>query len=290
MSLGNSKSSNSNTAHNYDQRKTETINAGIGGSIDDSFVSSGNYGDTKITSDSSRRYYNQDYNQDYSREYDYSDNSDNSLNLDLEDNSDRSWTDNSRVDNSFTDNSDRSSSWADYSDNSVRTEVTDASDRSWTDNSDRSFTDQSDRSSNWEDSSDRSFTDQSDRSFTDNSDNSLRVDYSDTSDRSWTDNSDRRTDNSVTEITDGGAFALVEGANTTMAESYADSQARLFEFAGSVIDGAGNLAQQSLDGAMSIKAGQTITEPANQTMRELADAGIKIALIAGGAYAISKAL
>ena len=54
------------------------------------------------------------------------------------------------------------------------------------------------------------------------------------------------------------------------------------------MDASTSIANQSLAGAMSIKAGQTIAEPANQTMRELASTGVKVAAIAGAVYAITK--
>ncbi|WP_341937202.1 hypothetical protein [Marinimicrobium sp. C2-29] len=257
----------SRTSTDYtDRRKTETLNAGISGGIDDSFVSSGNHGDTEITSDSSRRYYNQDYNQDYSREYDYSDNSDNSMDVDMEDNSDRSITDNS--DRSFTDESDYSRSWEDNSDRSSN----------WEDNSDRSFTDESDRS----------FNDSSDRSFNDSSDSSMTVDFADSSDRSATDNSDNSVDNSVRNITDGGAFDLVGGMGDSVIEFLSENQDNMYEFSEKVLASSDQVARQSLAGAMNIKAGQAVTEPANQTVRELADTGKTLAIIAIGGYVASQ--
>ena len=167
--MSTSRSSSQNRTETFDQRTTNTINAGIGGDIEDSFVVSGNYGDTALSSvvDNSA--------------YDFEDNSDNSLDVNLEDSSDRS----------------------------VR--ITD----------------------------------------------------------------DHSVDNRV--ITDGGAFDLVGKLIDTLGESQAKT-----------LDATNNLAARSLDGAMSIKAGQTITEPANQTMRELAKTGTVIVGLGAAAYAAAK--
>lgn len=159
--MSSSRSSSSNRTETTDLRTTNTINAGIGGDIEDSFVVSGNYGNTELTS---------------------------------------------LVDNS---------------------------------------------------------------TFEDRSDNSLWVNMEDSSDRS------HNVDNRV--ITDGGAFDLVGKLIDVLGESQAKT-----------LDSANNLARQSLDGAMSIKAGQTITEPANQTIRELAKSGTVIAGIAAAAFVTYK--
>lgn len=169
--MSTSRSSSSNLTETTDLRTTNTINAGIGGDIEDSFVVSGNYGDTALTS---------------------------------------------VVDNSTYD-------------------------------------------------------------FEDNADNSFYANLEDNSDRSVVDNTNNSIDNRV--ITDGGAFDLVGRLIDTLGESQSKT-----------LDAANNLAARSLDGAMSIKAGQTITEPANQTMRELAKTGTVIAGIAAVAFVGSKFL
>lgn len=165
--MSSSRSNSSNRTDTFDQRTTNTINAGIGGDIEDSFVVSGNYGDTGLTS---------------------------------------------VVDNS---------------------------------------------------------------AFEDHSDNSLDVNLEDSSDRSVRITDDHSVDNRV--ITDGGAFDLVGKLIDTLGESQKET-----------LNAANNLASRSLDGAMSIKAGQTITEPANQTMRELAKTGTVVAGIGAAAYVATK--
>lgn len=109
-------------------------------------------------------------------------------------------------------------------------------------------------------------------------DTSLAMDNSNRS-VNMEDNSDRRIDNSVTHNTDGGAFDLVGKLIDTLGESQKET-----------LGTANNLVGRSLDAAMSIKAGQTITEPANQTMRELAKTGMIIAGIATAGYVASKAV
>lgn len=184
--MSTSRSSSRNETSTQDQRTTNTINAGIGGDIDESLVNSGNYGDTSLANYVDESTYESSYDYDTS----YSDDSDNSFNLDL----------------------------VDESDNSV--------------------------------------------------------------------------DNSISNVTDGGAFDLVDNLGYKLIETLGESQRETLgavnELLGRQMDASTNLARQSLDGAMSIKAGQTITEPANQTTREMVNAGVKIAAVAGAAYAASK--
>ena len=203
--MSTSRSSASNQTSTHDQRTTQTINAGIGGDIEDSTVVSGNYGDTELYS------FVDESTSDYESNYSYSDDSDNSFNLDL--------------------------------------------------------TDSSDNSQNYDYESHYDFNDSSDRSFA--------VDYEDSS----TVSTDNRVDNSV--VTDGGAFKVVEGIGLSLIEKLGESQKE-------TLNAANNLAARSLDGALSIKAGQTITEPANQTVRELAKTGTVIAGVAAVAYVASK--
>lgn len=250
--MSSSKSSPKTTTTTSDLRTTNTLNAGLSGDISEALVAAGNYGDTALSSTQIS---------DYS-DRSFSDESDNSLNVEM------------------SDNSDRSSSWSDYSD--------------------RSFSDASDNSLNVD------MNDSSDRSFSDSSDNSFRVDMQDSSNRSI--------DNSVTNVTDGGAFALVQKmggdvietlgesqtemlgtVNKVVGSSYdfvSDSQDSLFgaveKLITKALDSSTDIATQSLQGAMQIKAGQTVTEPVNQTMRELAGTATKIAVVGGAIYLGSK--
>lgn len=188
--------------------------------------------------------------------------------------------------------------------------LTDSSDRSINDNSDRSFTDNADNSFNLDfaDNSDRSINDNSDRRFTDNSDSSLKVEMADNSDRShyqtsefsdysdnsltvqMSDESDRSvysyTDSSVT--TDGGAFEVIKDLGGKMITMLGENQLETLKAANNLVErsvtSSANLANQSLSQAMQIKAGQTVTEPANQNLRELG----KLALIGGAIYLFSK--
>lgn len=160
------------------------------------------------------------------------------------------------------------------------------------------------------DYSDRSINDYSDRSFSDSSDNSLTMDLEDNSNRSVYTNS------STNHITDGGAFSLVRDLGSDVIESLGESQTETLGAVNKVISGSYDfvnnsqdnlfgaveklvtkaldssvdIAQQSLQGAMQIKAGQAITEPANQTVRELAAVGLKVAAIGGAVYLGSKYL
>ncbi|UUA73557.1 hypothetical protein [Cellvibrio sp. QJXJ] len=291
--MSSSSSSPKTTTTTSDLRTTNTLNAGLGGDISEALVAAGNYGDTSLysLSDNADRSIN-----DYS-DRSFTDNADNSFRMDLADNSDRRVTDNSdhsrRYDSSVRDYSDRS--FEDNSDNSMKVEMDDNSDRSVTDNSDRSHYQTSE--------------------FSDYSDNSMTVEMRDESDRSVYSYSD----SSTTNVTDGGAFEVVKNAIDKMSggqtealgavtQSSGDALDLVRDIGGKVIDMLGenqlevlratnslversvtssaNLANQSLSQAMQIKAGQAVTEPANQNLRELA----KVALIGGAIYAGTKML
>lgn len=198
-----------------------------------------------------------------------------------------------------------------YGDTSIFS-LSDNADKSINDYSDRSFTDNADNSFNLDlaDNSDRSFNDNSDRSFTDNADNSFKLEMSDNSDRShyqtsefsdysdnsltvqMSDESDRSvysyTDSSVT--TDGGAFEVIKDLGGKMITMLGENQLETLKAANNLVErsvtSSANLANQSLSQAMQIKAGQAVTEPANQNLRELA----KVALLGGAIYAGSKIL
>jgi hypothetical protein len=156
----------------------------------------------------------------------------------------------------------------------MKVEMDDNSDRSVTDNSDRSTTDNSDRS-NYQTSE-----------FSDYSDNSMTVQMSDESDRSVYSYSD----SSTTTVTDGGAFEVIKDLGGKMITMLGENQLETLKAANSMVErsvvSSANLANQSLSQAMQIKAGQAVTEPANQNLRELA----KVALIGGAIYAGSKML
>jgi|GEM_PF-6264667 len=191
MSLSENKSS----ASTNDETLTNTINAGIGGDIDDSLVNSGNYGDTTLVSalDESSHAYNYESDDDVAIDYDtaysYDSDDDNSFNLSMQD----------------------------HSDNSI--------------------------------------------------------------------------DSSVTTITDGGAFELLDSVGSNLIDTLGESQIKTLDAANALVlrgmDASTNLAARSLDGAMSIKSGQSITEPANQTYRELAGAGVKVAALAAAVIAVN---
>lgn len=85
-----SSSSSRNRTQTTDQRTTETLNAGIGGDIDDSYVISGNRGNTSL----STAYVEANQNYEYSDNSDrsFTDNADNSFNLDYSDTRDQSQT------------------------------------------------------------------------------------------------------------------------------------------------------------------------------------------------------
>jgi len=197
-------SKSSSEASTADNSATNTINAGIGGDIDESLVNSGNYGDTSLVSnvDESRAYF--DYESDDDVNFDY----------------------------------------------------------------------------------DTAYSYDSDDDFSDSSDNSFNLDLEDHSDSS--------TDHSVTTITDGGAFQLVDSLTSNLIDTLGESQIKTLDSANALVmrsmDSSTNLAARSLDGAMSIKAGQSITEPANQTMRELAGAGVKVAALAAAVIAVTRVM
>lgn len=248
--MSSSSSSPKTTTTTSDLRTTNTLNAGLEGDISDSFVAAGNYGATTISSATN--------------------NSDNSLKVDM------------------TDTSDRSNNWADNSDNSLNLEMIDSSNRSTNDYSDRSHYQTSE--------------------FSDYSDNSLTVEMVDESDRST------YVDSSTTNVTDGGAFELVHKLGGEYIESLGESQKEALGVVDKVvangygfvkesqntllgaveklvtkaIDSSTDIANKSLQGAMQIKAGQTVTEPVNQTMRELASTATKIAVVGGAIYLGSK--
>lgn len=247
--MSSSSSSPKTTTTTTDLRTTNTLNAGLSGDISDALVAAGNYGDTNLA----------------------------------------------QISNSFADNSD----------NSLKVDLADYSNRSVNDYSDNSSSYSSNYSSNYS------------SSFADNSDNSLKVNLSDASNRSVNDYSDH----SVTNITDGGAFGLVTASqketygtvNNIIASSYnainqtnesayekidkanssaidfvKESGAAMMDFVKRIVttnmENSNALAAQSLAGAMNIKAGEVISDPANQNLKTIVKAGVAIAGIGGLLY------
>lgn len=304
--MSSSSSKPTTNTSTQDLRTTNTINAGLGGDISDALVAAGNYGDTNVSSVSTSYAY-----EDLS-DRSFNDSSDNSFNVDLTDASDRSSNDYS--DRSFNDNSDRSFS--------------DSSDRSFNDNSDNSvylssdddFSDYSDNSLTVDlnDSSDRSidnsvttvidggaFAFASDAGSTAAdlvSGNVGRVlDYAESqSNKSYSLVGDALSQ-SLDYARDAGDY--VGSAVDKVLSAITASQDRVFDlsesFGSSMIDlvrdnsestlqASNDLAARSLQGAMQIKAGQTVTEPANQTVRELGSMALKAVGVVGAIYLIGR--
>jgi len=212
--MSTSKSKSKNTTSTVDERSTNTINAGIGGDIDDSLVNSGNYGDTQLSN----------------------------------------WVDESNYDSEQTDNSD----------NSFNLDLLDESNHS------QNF----DYESVYENEQ------------TDNSDNSFHMQIDDTSDNST------NIDNSQTTITASGAFEMVDSLTGKMIETLGESQLETLEAAnelvGRSLDAQATMANRSLTGAMQVKAGQVVNLPESQTRKEMINAGVKVAAVAGVVYLVAK--
>ena len=278
--MSSSRSSPKTTTSTTDLRTTNTLNAGLGGDISDAMVAAGNYGDTNVSSVSH-------YFEDTS-DRSFNDNSDNSLNVDLTDASDRSFNDNS--DRSFYATSDND--WADYSDNSLTVDLNDNSDRSI----DNSVT-------NVIDGGAFAFASDAGSTAADLvSGNVGRVlDFADAQ-------SDRSTDlvgDALTQSLDYARDAgdYVGSAVDKVLSAITDSQSRVLDmsesFGSAMLDmvrdnsemtlqASNDLAASSLQGAMQIKAGQTVTEPANQTVRELGKLAVTAVGLGGAVYLIGK--
>jgi hypothetical protein len=92
----------------------------------------------------------------------------------------------------------------------------------------------------------------------------------------------------VKNFTDGGAFDVVEKVSGKAIDAMSAGQLELLKSANSLVErsitSSANIANQSLSQAMQIKAGQTVSDPANQNLKE---AG-KIAFAGLAAYLIFK--
>lgn len=130
-------------------------------------------------------------------------------------------------------------------------------------------------SGNYGDTSLSNYVDESESNFTDDSDNSFNLDLED--------NSDHSIDSSVTNITDGEAFQLVENFGIKFLDTLGESQSE-------ILNGANDLASRSLDAAFSIKAGQAINEPVSNNLKELTKAGVTVAGVGAAVYLGSKLL
>lgn len=155
-----------------------------------------------------------------------------------------------------------------------------------------------------------SITEENDNSFTveqsDSSDHSIEVDdssqttttLSDYSDQSFSANltdfsgstnsgNATTTTNSTTNITDGGAFAVV---NNLVAKVF-DNNKSLIDMVGlnskNALQGANDLAASGLTAAMNIKAGEQISKSERTAMLET---GLKIAAVGGLAYVAARAI
>lgn len=181
----------------------------------------------------------------------------------------------------------------DYSDRSYTYE--DSSDRSFTDNADNSLNlhqeDNSDNSLSFDDSS--SHENSGNTSLSDYSDNSLTVAMTDNTGSSNSGNSSfsnsesfssTSTTNNNTNVTDGGAFNVVN----TLVSKVLDSQQSMINLVGlsskSALQSANDLASRGIDGAMNIKAGEQISMNNNKAKTELAQTALKIAAIGGAVY------
>jgi hypothetical protein len=252
--MSSSSSSPKNTTTTTDQRTTNTLNAGLGGDVE-GLVAAGNYGETSIGLTS------------------------------LTDNSDRSFVDN--ADNSFrvdqTDNSDNSLNFADYSD------------RSFYDNADNSFR------VDMYDSSEQSYSDSSVSTLSDYSDNSLTVAMTDNTGSTNSGNSNfsnsesyssstTHNTNTNTNITDGGAFSIVNN----LVGKVLDSQKSMIDLVGlsssKALQSANDLAQRGIDGAMNIKAGEQVSMNDNKTKTEIAKTVLQVAAVGGAVYVGSRML
>jgi hypothetical protein len=283
--MSGSKSSSKNTTQTTDARTTNSIQAGLeGNDLESSLLAAGNYGTTNLSKITNT----------------FEDHADNSLSVDLADNSDRSITDNSDNSRSWSDYSDRS--FSDSSDNSLKVDLADNSDRSVNDNS------------SWMDRSDNSLkvdlADNSDRSITDNSDNShTTINNTDGGAFSLvrdlvlgTTSAQKETFGQVNQLigksydsinkNNDSAFEAIRETNATAIDFVKESGAAMMSFVEGLtnksVEGAQALAGQSLAGAMNIKAGETISDPADQNLKTMLKAGVAVAGIGGLIYVMRK--
>lgn len=169
------------------------------------------------------------------------------------------------------------------------------------DNSDRSFTDNADNSFRVDmtDSSTQSYADSSFKNteLTDYSDNSLRVDMTDNTGSTNSGNttssyssSSNTSNTSNTNITDGGAFAVVNN----LLSKVMDSQTNMINLVGlsskSALQSANDLAARGIEGAMNIKAGEQVSMSDNNTKAEIAKTVLQVAAVGGAVYLGSRLL
>lgn len=289
--MSTSKSSSKNTTQTTDARTTNTINAGLQGDIADALVAAGNYGDTSLAMSQITNT--------------FEDHADNSMKLDMADYSDRS----------VTDNSDNSSRWTDYSDNSLKLNLSDTSNRSVNDNTSNNWLDTSDNSLNlnMSDTSNRSVNDYSDNSHTtinttDGGAFDLVRDFGNQALMGMS-GVQKETLGAVNNIVERGydsfdklslsafekidssnerATELVESTSTAALDFVKESGAAMMDFVKGMVttnmENMAGLASQSLAGAMNIKAGETISDPANQNLKAALKAGVALAGVGGLIY------
>lgn len=220
--MSSSRSSASSNTNTTDQRTTNTINAGLGGDVLDSFVATGNYGETSVSA-----FYDESVNElDFSTHFE--DHADNSLNVDMEDNSYSHFND--------------ESVFADYSDNSLKVDMTDNSGSTNSGNRTTTSSYQANQTHN-------------------------------------------------TNITDGGAFAVVNSLIGKVTDSFSKSNERMIDLLGvnqqRTLSSANDLAARSLDGAMSIKKSEVSGEAAS-AIADMGQTALKLAAVAAAAFAVVK--
>lgn len=261
--MSTSKSSSKNTTQTTDARTTNTINAGLQGEIADALVAAGNYGDTSLAMSQITN--------------SFEDHADNSLKLDMADYSDRS----------VNDHSDNSSQWTDYSDNSLKLNMSDTSDRSVNDHSDNSHT-----TINNTDGGAfalvRDFGSQVVMGMTETQKETMGA-MNQVVGRSY-DSFDKLSLSAFETIDSSNSRAteLVEKTSSTAIEFVKESGAAMMDFVKGMVttnmENMSGLASQSLAGAMNIKAGETISDPANQNLKAALKAGVALAGVGGLIY------